>query len=500
MIAKAATLYAIAFSVFAGLAQAKTVTVTLRPGSEGKDAVLFSRKDQVGNNFGNEPGFFAKTWRWNGDSLGVADSLGIGSYRSLIQFDLPALPPGAGLKSATLLLYADTANHTHGHYQDSTPNASYLRRVKKAWAESTVTWSNQPTTETVNEVVLIVSNKAKQDYSVNVRAMVRDMYRRPGTNFGFMLQSFYEKPHNAMTFASGDHPDTALRPALRIEYVVEEPDTLDVGMTVVTFQPGKEGKDAYLFSRTDMKDSNFADSPRFSSEAWTWDNERLGTGISRSLIEFDLGGKEFPGYLKAAFLHLKSDTLNYTKGHSWHTRSNAGWLERVKSAWAETTVTWTNQPATDTAGRVALPKSDFEEQNYKVNVTAMVADMITNPDRNFGLLLRAQTEATYQALNFASGDHVDSTLRPVLELRFTKDPPTRIGGGGKDRLARLSAPAFRVVGRELLLDGPATGLVADLRGNIVARFENARAVSVLGLPSGAYLLQAGGSTYRFVAP
>jgi hypothetical protein len=463
------------------------VNLTLKPGAEGQDALIFSREDQKDKNFGNSAGFNAATWTWN------ADGLGTGSYRSLLRFDLDTLPAGASLVSAKLYLFADTINFTHGHSSLSASNAATLLRVKAAWAETTVTWSNQPPTDTAGSVKLEESGKAKQDYVLDVKAMIQDMYAHPATNFGFLLRTQAETPYNAMTFASSDHADSALRPALKIEYQV--PETLDV----ITLKPGADGKDAVIFSREDQKDKNFGNSPAFSASNWTWNADGLGSGTYRSLIEFDLKPAADKGELKAAILHLKCDTANYTHGHSSLSAGNAAWLLRVKEPWAETTVTWSNQPPTDTAGKIALAQSKGAVQDYDLDVTDMVADMLAHPEENHGFLLRTQAETPYNAISFASGDHADSALRPELELRFSK-ATVRVGHEGFRRLAHAGAPSVRLAGNELVLDRGATGLVADVRGNIVARFGKAGKVSLRGFAPGAYVLKAEGLTYRFVTP
>jgi hypothetical protein len=319
------------------------------------------------------------------------------------------------------------------------------------------------------------------------------MLEHPGSNFGFLLRTQAETPYNALTFASGDHADTALHPALKIEY--EVPETLDI----VTLKPGADGKDALIFSREDQKDKNYGNSPAFSASNWTWNADGLGSGTYRSLIEFDLKAAADKGELRKAVLHLKCDTANYTHGHSSLSASNAAWLLRVKEPWAESTVTWSNQPPSDTAGKIALEQSKGAIQDYDVDVTGMIADMLSHPEKNHGFLLRTQSETPYNALSFASGDHADSALRPELELRFGK-ATVRVGREGFRRVAQAGAPSVRMVGNELLLDRDATGLVADVRGNIVARFGNTGKVSVRGFAPGAYLLKAEGLTYRFVTP
>jgi hypothetical protein len=70
-------------------------TIVLQPGpSEGKDAKIFN----IGSlqNYGSDLDFIAATWTFGGEP---------GTLRSLIQFDLSSIPPGAGIVDARLSLF-----------------------------------------------------------------------------------------------------------------------------------------------------------------------------------------------------------------------------------------------------------------------------------------------------------------------------------------------------------------------------------------------------------
>jgi hypothetical protein len=463
-------------------------TLVMRPGAEGKDATLFSRTDAVEKNFGDAVQIQASTWTWNGDGLGQ------GTFRGLIAFDLGAIPAGAVIKSAKLDLYCDTINYTKGHSSLSESNAAYLMRVKDAWAESTVTWKNQPEADTAGRIKLDSSKKVIQNYSVDVTAMVSVMAADSSKNHGFLFRSVSEATYNAMIFGSGDNKDSSLHPRLEVEY--ELPDT-GKG-TKFSARPGVNGKDATLFNRKDAIAKNYGNAAQLQAGSWTWNADGLGDGTFRGLIEFDLTGVPASAVVKSAKLRLYCDTVNYTKGHSSLSASNAAYLMRVKEAWVESTVTWNNQPDADTVGRVTLAKSKGLVQDYSVDVKGMVADMVANPSGNHGFLLRSISETAYNSMGFGSGDHADSALHPMLEIEY--EVPTRAGKTLADLRTRGETLEYRIAAGELLLSRTTAGQLIDLHGKVLTRFANTGSVSLGGLKSGAYILRTEGSAYRIFVP
>ncbi|MDB5105016.1 MAG: hypothetical protein JWP91_2705 [Fibrobacteres bacterium] len=274
--------------------------------------------------------------------------------------------------------------------------------------------------------------------------------------------------------------------------------TFALGETLI-MHPGAEGKDASVFSRGDAVGKNYGKAVQFQAGTWTWDADNLGQGSYRGLIEFDLTGIPSTATVKSAKLHLYCDTVNYTKGHSSLTTSNAAFLMRVKEPWVESTVTWNNQPPADTAGRITLAKSKGVVQDYAVDVTDMIAAMVADASKNHGFLLRSITESPYNSLAFGSGDHADTSRHPMLEVEYEKAEPTRAGRFARGADAGFSgAVKFGAAGRELFLSGPATGYVLDLHGKIVARFQDARIVSLAKVGTGAYILRTGRGSIRFV--
>lgn len=188
-------------------ASTTTQTFTLQPGpNDGKDAIIQSRIP--GTNYGNDPRVMAIDWTWSGTP---------GVIRSLLGFDLSWIPTGSVINNASLSLYAWDGSSPHSTLSGS--NACWIKRITSSWTEGTVTWNNQPTTTTFNQVALPTTTSSTQNYTdINVTAMVQDMINSPSAGYGMMLCLQNEAYYRNMSFCSSDHPNPALRPKLVVTY------------------------------------------------------------------------------------------------------------------------------------------------------------------------------------------------------------------------------------------------------------------------------------------
>ncbi|MCX6275783.1 MAG: DNRLRE domain-containing protein [Bacteroidetes bacterium] len=141
--------------------------------------------------------------------------------RSLIQFDLSAIPSTANIDSAFLFLYANNnaVNGIVGQPTYGTDNAGYLRRITQTWDENTVTWNNQPATTTQDEVIIPQSTSSSQDYTLDIKAIVQASVQNPSTSFGFMISEINEvNYYNSLIFGSSDAADANIHPKLKVCY------------------------------------------------------------------------------------------------------------------------------------------------------------------------------------------------------------------------------------------------------------------------------------------
>lgn len=176
-----------------------------------KDANVFSRADQTGASFGQAPLLRAMTWTWNDQP---------GTIRGFFDFNLPPIPVGNEITSATLHLKAAYSGDPSwpGHSSHSNSNAFTIRKVLGAWQPSTLTWSNQPDSSPDFAAFALQSTSATQDYDVDVTALANDKLRTPNGQHGYVLQLGTEMQYAALSFGSSDHPDTTVRPTLTVSY------------------------------------------------------------------------------------------------------------------------------------------------------------------------------------------------------------------------------------------------------------------------------------------
>src|ERR1041385_6955140 len=118
--------------------------------------------------------------------------------------------------------------------------------------------------------------------------------------------------------------------------------------TTLVLQPDSAtGQDAPIY--THYASTNLGSDPELNAEAWTYQ----GTpGVGRSLINFDLSSIPSGATINSATLTLYNNPQSsnglQNGQHSQLSGSDAAWLQRVTSTWAENTVTWNTHPTTTT--------------------------------------------------------------------------------------------------------------------------------------------------------
>lgn len=369
-------------------------TLTLQPdATDGKDARIWSINPTT--NYGTNEEFIAAHWTFGGTP---------GSYRSLLEFDLTSIPVAATIVEAKLSLYY---NSTSGSAGQSGANEAVLQRVIQSWDESTVTWSNQPSTTATNQIVLSESTASSQDYTdIDVTALVQDMVDDPTTGHGFMFKLQSEVGLASMKFCSSDCSTDEYRPLLEITYLSND------SVECLMQQPDPTaGVDAYIWSINSS--TNYGDIDDYIAAAWTWSGE---AGTLRSLMKFDLSSIPVGAFVTEATLSLYYNPTSNTNGQEG---SNAAYLQRITTPWDENTVTWDNQPVSTTTDQVTLAESTSLSQDYPViDVTTLVQAMIDDPANSHGFMFRLANEQEYRSMKFASSDYPDAALRPKLEVCY----------------------------------------------------------------------------------
>jgi hypothetical protein len=383
---------------FATMAQ--TQTLTLHPNATvGKDAFVTTYYPTT--NYGTYVENDAIDWTVSGTPF---------TSRSFIYFDLSALPVGATIISANMNLYGLTSS---SNSQLSTgSNSCYLQNVTSTWNESTVTWNNQPTTTTTNEVTLAQSTSTSENYlNINVLSLVNDQIAN--SYYGFMLRLVNETTYNSMVFGSSDNADSTKWPMLVVQYSV----TTTADSSCIILQPDTTtgSKDAYISSY--FSTSNLGNYIEFDAISWTDGGTPFN---SRSLIQFNLSSIPTNATITSAILSLYGDTsTSNPQGSSSLSGSNAAYLKMITSSWQYNTVTWSNQPTTTTTNQVAIPQSTTTSQSYpSINVQPFVQGWVSNPSTNNGMMLELQTESIYRSLVLCSSKYPHPAQRPKLEVCY----------------------------------------------------------------------------------
>jgi hypothetical protein len=177
------------------------------------------------------------------------------------------------------------------------------------------------------------------------------------------------------------------------------------------FQPGPDnGKDAVVESI--LPAQNFGDVPFFSVFSWT------NSGVfnsSRALIEFDLSSVPPGTTIKSAKLYLYWDSYGNL---SEHTGENGLLIKRIIEQWDENKVTWDSIPLVSDSLKITVARSKSTDQNYIIDATDMVQDMINNPTANHGFMFMLQEELPYRLVIWASSENSNIQKRPRLVVMY----------------------------------------------------------------------------------
>jgi hypothetical protein len=179
------------------------------------------------------------------------------------------------------------------------------------------------------------------------------------------------------------------------------------------YQPdGINGKDAIIESI--FPNRNYGDSILFT--AFSWSNGGFWN-TARALIEFDLS--DIPQQTKISTAKLSLYWIRYNNEFSGHTGENAFTIYRINQSWSENSVTWNNQPSISNLDEIEVSKSISASQSYTdIDVTNFVQDIIDNPSKNHGFMLKLDEESPYHLVILASSDFPGNNKHPKLVVYF----------------------------------------------------------------------------------
>lgn len=255
--------------------------------------------------------------------------------------------------------------------------------------------------------------------------------------------------------------------------------------TTVTFKPASNiGKDAQI---VDLQPTLNINDDKLSPYSWTHSNVPR---IHRSLIEFtDLSQIPSTAIVSNAELKLYFK-VNHPANPGTHSSSNDLYIRRIITPWTETGVTWNTQPITTTTNEVSVPASTSPTQDYTVNVTNLVQDIITS--NNYGFMFSLQNETPYRLAIFASSDHIDSSLHPELEVTYTF--PLDVIEVSKNSFNVYPNPALdRITVEKPNLNTNEEIQIYSITGQLVIRKKIEKAsskIDISGLLPGTYYIQS----------
>lgn len=171
--------------------------------------------------FGNNPSYLSPDS--NSTDLGSVQWTCGGSpceLRSVLKFDLSAIPAGSIVQYASLSLFSNpqqnNGNPALGPMYGSN-NSSELLKITTPWDQASLSWNNQPNTTQLDVVTLNQSTSAYQDYmNIDVTNVVQSWINQPSANYGWMMKLITSSYYNSMIFCSSNFSDTTRHPFLEI--------------------------------------------------------------------------------------------------------------------------------------------------------------------------------------------------------------------------------------------------------------------------------------------
>lgn len=190
--------------------------------------------------------------------------------------------------------------------------------------------------------------------------------------------------------------------------------SISFSQTAITLQPDAlDGKDAVLWSTNPS--NNYSTSQSLTIATWTNGGNLTN---KRIILEFDYSSVPAGATIDNATLYLYYDETNTAESVDYHEGANEMYVQRVTEAWDDATVTWSNQPATTTLNQITTSATSTGTQDYTLNVTDLVNDMITNG--NYGFLVKMVDEVNpYAIVLLSSCDHPTSANHPKLVIEYS---------------------------------------------------------------------------------
>ncbi|QUI24760.1 DNRLRE domain-containing protein [Vallitalea pronyensis] len=150
---------------------------------------------------------------WAHFYVGLGSTLG--TCRSLLWFNLPAIPSGAVISNASLNVL-----NTQVYVTSQTPVLE-VHRVTSDWTANTVTWQSKPSTGSIDGSITMTNTAGPHQVTIPITGLVNDWYSGTQDNYGLQLQYSNESLASREFLASNDVLNPTNHPSLTIDYTID---------------------------------------------------------------------------------------------------------------------------------------------------------------------------------------------------------------------------------------------------------------------------------------
>ena len=190
---------------------------------------------------------------------------------------------------------------------------------------------------------------------------------------------------------------------------------------IITLQlaPANNPNEIHFLGNDNGFNQSDISAPEFGAVTWTQNGTLMNM---RGAFQFDLSNIPANAVITSAKLTLYSNPtpINGNQIDANYGSNNAMYIQRITSAWAASTVTWSTQPATTTQGQISIPSAPQGTLDLvDVDVTAMVNTMVSS-GANYGFLIKLQNEVLYNSRIFCSSKYSDATKHPKLVVEYAQ--------------------------------------------------------------------------------
>ncbi len=132
-----------------------------------------------------------------------------------------------------------------------------------------------------------------------------------------------------------------------------------------------------------------------------------------------------------------------------------------------------------------IPPSTSNFQDYVIDVTILIQDMIDDPSHSFGFGIRQKIEYPYRRMIFASRDNSNVAIHPKLIISYTELVDIETTNPNSLNVSVYSNPAY---GDVVYLSRNINYKIYNIFGQIVSEAKNYDKINTSGFNRGIYIV------------